>query len=141
MSHRSASTLDRLAVSDAMHPQILVCAAGTPLAQVAQMMAAEQVHRVVVEGTGPDASGWGIVSDLDVVAAGVGGRASEAAAATAAKDFLTVSADEKLSEAARLMVEHDASHLIVVHPRLARALGVLSTLHVASVIAATHLAT
>jgi predicted transcriptional regulator len=44
---------------------------------------------------------------------------------------VTVAAGEELARAARPMVEHEVSHLIVVEPHSTRPIGVLSTLDVA----------
>ena len=43
--------------------------------------------------------------------------------------------DEPLEQAVRKMIEHDASHLIVVDRRTGKAVGVVSTLDVAGVLA------
>ena len=57
-------------VSDAMHEGILTCDRDASLADVARTMAEERVHCVVVEsGSGESGPLWGIVSDLDLVAA------------------------------------------------------------------------
>ena len=46
-----------------------------------------------------------------------------------------VDASDDLARGARLMVEHDLSHLIVVEPRSTRPIGVLSTLDIARALA------
>ena len=52
-----------------------------------------------------------------------------------AREFLTVAPDEALERAAQMMLEHRATHLVVVDPETDRPLGVLSTLDVAGVLA------
>jgi CBS domain-containing protein len=130
-----APPFERATVSDAMHAEVLTCPAGAPLALVARIMATQRVHCVVVEGTEGDRRGWAIVSDLDLVAAGSGGRAAGTAGRSAATEFLTVTPDETLARAAQMMVEHETSHLIVIDPASDRALGVLSSLDVAGTMA------
>src|SRR6478736_2672389 len=67
----AALSLDSARVEDVMHPGVFTCLFETPLAEVARMMAAHQVHCVVGFGdaTEGDTRLWGIVSDRDVVAA------------------------------------------------------------------------
>jgi CBS domain-containing protein len=127
---------DRSKVSDAMNPEVLTCPRAAPLALVARMMATENVHCIVVEGSTEDGRGWAIVSDLDLVAASTGALEEGVAGSVAASEFLTVAPDEDLARAAQMMVEHETSHLIVVDPLSDRALGVLSTLDVARAMAA-----
>ncbi len=62
--HGFRHLLDRLKVKDAMHDQVIVCHAETPVAEVARTMAEKRIHRlIVVEGDHP----VGIVSSLDLV--------------------------------------------------------------------------
>src|SRR5262245_5863137 len=57
-------------VADAMHWGLVHCAPDTSLREVAALMAAERVHCVVViEDPDDRQSLWGIVTDLDLVAA------------------------------------------------------------------------
>jgi CBS domain-containing protein len=56
--------ITRLKVQDAMRDHVVVCAPNAPLAEVAQVMLAERIHRIiVVEGERP----VGIISSLDLV--------------------------------------------------------------------------
>ena len=126
---------ERAKVADAMHAEVLTCPADAPLALVAAIMAAERVHCVVVEEAEGDRQEWAVVSDLDLVAAGAAGLSESTAGMSAASEFLTVTPDERLTRAAQIMVEHEASHLIVVDPGSHRPLGVLSTLDVANAMA------
>jgi CBS domain-containing protein len=130
VTKRHVPSFGRATVSDAMDPQVLVCAAETPLALVAQMMALERAHRIVVEKAERSPRGWAIVSDLHLIAAAVGGDA-RTAGASAADDFVVVTPDETLGRAAQIMVEHQTTHIIVVDPSSDRPLGTLSTLDLA----------
>jgi CBS domain-containing protein len=124
-------------VADAMHAGVLTSDRDAPLSEVAKTMAREQVHCVVVEGGDRrDGPLWGIVSDLDLVAAAIVRDLDEqTAGGSAASPVVMVTAAETLERAAQLMTEHGTSHLIVTDATRARPVGVLSTLDVAAVLA------
>jgi CBS domain-containing protein len=126
-----------LHVGDAMHAGVLTCDRDAPLSEVAETMARELVHCVVVEGGGRrDGPLWGIVSDLDLVAAAtVRDLDEQTAGGSAASPVVMVTAGETLERAAQLMTEHGTSHLIVTDSTRARPVGVLSTLDIAAVLA------
>jgi CBS domain-containing protein len=121
-----------------MHEGVFTCSKDASLAYVAGLMAGRRVHCVVVTGDAGDPEGlWGIVSDLDLAAAAsVRDLDEQTAGATAATTPLTVRPDETIQRAAQLMTEHGATHLVVVD-RARRPVGVISTLDVAAVLAAT----
>lgn len=123
-----------LIVGQAMHAGVIVCPRDTPLATVAELMAAQRVHCVVVADDPDDAGSlWGVVSDLDLVAAAaVRDLDEQKADGTAASPALMVEPSETLLRAAQLMTEHATAHLVVVDPRTHRPVGVLSTLDVAA---------
>jgi CBS domain-containing protein len=140
MTAQSTSTPNRLELSirEAMHVGVLTCSRDAPLSVVAELMARYGVHCVVVTD-GPDdgAALWGVVSDLDLVAAAsVRDLGEQTAGATAATEALTIAPDETLGRAAQLMTEHGAAHLVVVDPQTLRPVGVLSTLDLAAVLSA-----
>ena len=122
-----------LVVGQAMHDGVVVCPRDTPLATVAELMAAHRVHCVVVADHPDDAGSlWGVVSDLDLVAAAaVRDLVEQKAGGTAASPALMVE-PAKLLRAAQLMTEHATAHLVVVDPITHRPVGVLSTLDVAA---------
>ncbi len=124
----------RILVSDAMHHGVLTCRRDASLAEVAELMAREHVHCVVVtddDGSDPDAL-WGIVSDLDLVAAAsVRELDEQTAGGTAATAALTVRPTETIQRAAQLMTEHATAHLVVDDDER-RPLGVISTLDIAA---------
>lgn len=129
----SRSTASELAVSGVMHYGVLTCTRDTSLRDVARLMSERRVHCVVVtdELEGADAL-WGLVSDLDLVAAaGVRDLDEQTAGATAATEALTLRPNETLQHAAQLMTEHGTSHLVVVDDTN-RPIGVVSTLDVAA---------
>jgi CBS domain-containing protein len=124
-------------VAAAMHAGVHTCDRDAPLTEVAAMMAEERIHCIVVEsGSGDGGPPWGIVSDLDLVAAAmVRDLDAQTAAGSAATPVLMVSPRETLERAAQLMTEHGSSHLIVVDPDQQLPVGVLSTLDIAAVLA------
>ena len=130
-----ATALDTIAVRDAMHEGVLSCPTDTPLSTVAEMMAANGVHCVVVTDL-DDVSVWGVVSDLDLVAAaGVRDLDAQSAGGSAATPALAIAPDDTLQRAAQVMTEHAATHLLVVDESSGRPVGVLSTLDVARILA------
>jgi CBS domain-containing protein len=135
-SYRSPA-FEHARVSDVMRPEVLTCPPDASLRTVAATMATEHVHCVVIggEGDGDGGRAWGLVSALDLV--GHAGRDLDdvTAGSAAAREFLTVAPDEALERAAQMMLEHRATHLVVVDPETDRPLGVLSTLDVAGVLA------
>jgi CBS domain-containing protein len=129
-----------LRVIDAMHPALITCSLESPLRTIARMMATYRVHAILVTSHGdeklPDGGLWGIVSDTDLLRAAEAGNVDEQPARTiAAQPVVTVATTEELARAAQVMVERDVSHLIVIEPRSARPVGVLSTLDVARALA------
>jgi CBS domain-containing protein len=133
-------SLGTLRVVDAMHPRLISCAPETRLRAVARMMATYRVHAILVTEPGDESSPgsgvWGVVSDTDLLRAAEAGDLDEQTAASIASTPVpTVTTDQRLAGAAGAMLEHEASHLIVVEPHTARPIGVLSTLDVARALA------
>jgi CBS domain-containing protein len=130
----------RLRVSDAMHTGVFVCDRETLLSEVAATMADERVHCVVVEsGSGDGGAPWGIVSDLDLIAAAtVRDLEEQTAGGSAATPVVMVTPEETLDRAVQLMTEHGTAHLVVVEARELQPIGVLSTLDIAAVLAEEH---
>jgi CBS domain-containing protein len=126
-------------VSDAMHPGVLFCEPETSLTDVARMMATHHVHCIVVmgvmHGAPMESLGWGIVSDLEVLRAGICDDAEPTAGALAREPLITVEPTMALREAGQLMLAHRVRHLVVVQPGTRRPIGVLSTADVAGVLA------
>jgi len=131
---------DSARVADAMSPGVISCPPETPLRVVARMMATFSVHSVFVfehrDEDDEDLQLWGVVSDLDLVAAGRLNVDERTAGGSAVTPLVTVATDAPLAEAAALMAEHGISHLAVVDPTSKRPVGVLSTLDIARSIAA-----
>src|SRR5262245_66223681 len=136
-SLRPDTAAARIRVEEVMHRGVLVPGRETPPAEIARLMAAYHVHAVVISDDPGDAAAlWGIVSDLDLVAAAsVRDLDEQVAGATAASPALMVDPGETLLRAAQLLTEHATTHLVVVDPQGARPIGVVSTLDVARALA------
>jgi CBS domain-containing protein len=132
-------SIEHATVADAMHPGILSCQADATLTDVAQMMATHHVHCVAVMGLAHDHSGesyvWGIISDLDLLRAGIPVGGEETAGALAQQPIISVKPTMSLRDASQLMVTHGVNHLVVIDPEARRPIGILSTLDVAGVLA------
>ena len=128
------SLLGSLTVADAMHHGIATCPPSAGLREVAELLSEHGVHCAVVAEAPDDESRtlWGIVSDVDLMR-GLGSPIPLTAGNLAALDLVTVTPQDDLQEAARLMAEHDIAHLIVMAD--GRPAGVVSTLDVARAVA------
>ncbi|HEY2542802.1 MAG TPA: CBS domain-containing protein [Gaiellaceae bacterium] len=126
-------------VEDAMSPGVISCPPETPLRVVARMMATFNVHSVFVfehrNEDDEDAQLWGIVSDLDLVAAARLDVDERTAGGSAVTPIVAVRTDARLAHAADLMAQHGVAHLAVVEPASGRPIGVISTLDIARAIA------
>ncbi len=129
-----APRFEHARVSDVMRAGALTCRSEAPLREVARTMAGHHIHCVVV-GEPAAPGSWRALSDLDLVAAIRGGGFAEQTAGDVARgELLTVTRDDGLEHAARLMTEHGTSHLVVVDDD-AQPIGMLSTLDVAGCVA------
>jgi CBS domain-containing protein len=132
-------TFEHATVADAMHPGILSCPPGASLTDVARVMATHHVHCVAVMGITADQRGeslvWGIVTDIDVVRAGVDTGKEPTAGDLATTEVVTVETGESLHTAAQAMIDSDLTHLVVTSAATGRPVGVLSSLDVAGVLA------
>ena len=130
-------SLERATVADAMHPGIVSCEPDATLPEVARIMSDHRIHCLVTIGVShqqPELFVWGIISDLDLLRAGIDG--TDATARTLANQpIVSAEATMPLREAGKLMLEHKVSHLVVIDPRRERPIGVLSSLDVAGALA------
>jgi CBS domain-containing protein len=131
--------LEHATVADAMHPGILWCDADATLTEVARIMSTHHVHCIVVRGAAEaeagEASVWGIISDFDLVRAGIGQDAPDTAAALARRQVIRVETTTPLREAAELMMTKGTGHVVAVNPQTGHPVGILSTLDIAGVLA------
>jgi CBS domain-containing protein len=132
-------SFDHARVADAMRPRVLTCEPETLLVTVAQRMATEHVHAIVVllETTSADGEvarrPWAVVTDHDVLRSAAA-IADKTAGEVATGEVLLAGPDEPLPDVAQRMLEHGTSHAVVVEPRTGRPVGVLSTLDIAGIL-------
>jgi CBS domain-containing protein len=127
-------------VRDAMRPNVLTCDPATPLVTVAQRMAGEHIHAIVVMADGVDAGRaagrkpWAVLTDRDVLRCAA--RIEELTAGEAATgELLRANPDDRLADVGERMLDHAVSHALVVDPGTDRPVGVVSTLDVAGILA------
>ena len=131
-------SLQNATVSDAMHPGILACEPDATLTEVAQMMATNHVHCVAVIGVSheePRCGVWSVISDLDLVRAGIRNGQTASAGSIAQQPLVTVQPSMPLRTAGDLMLTHRVTHLVVVESGSQRPIGILSTADLAGVLA------
>lgn len=132
-------SLDHATVGDAMHPGILSCHTETPLTEVARMMADHRVHCIAVMAVSHGESGdpmvYGIISDLDVVRAGIRVGSDETAGPLAQQPVISVKPATPLRQAGELMLTHATDHLVVCDPETQIPIGILSTYDLIGVLA------
>ncbi len=132
-----AETLDHVRVRDVMSAPIVTCAADVPLREVAELMTRNRIHCVVVLAE-PAARGdvgepWGVIAELDLVAAAPFDDDATNAGRVAGTPVVTIDPDEPLGRAALLMSEYATAHLVVVDADGAPA-GIISALDVAGAV-------
>lgn len=130
---REAPEFGTFTVLNALQLRLIDCRADADVRTIARQMAEHNVHCVIVRGTEPE--GWGIVSDLDLMAALRPELSGATAGQLAATDSLVVDPTDSLERAAQLMSEHQTTHAVVVDPVTSRPIGILSTLDVARFLA------
>jgi CBS domain-containing protein len=121
-------------VADVMRAGLITCQPQTRLRGVAQAMAANHVHTVVVVDPGAEdpPGSWRVIHDTDLLrraAEGPDGRAIDVATSP-----VTIGMDEPVTRAAQLMSEQRTRHLLAIdedgHP-----IGVVSSLDLAAALA------
>lgn len=124
-----AGAASELPVGALMSEGLITSPISESLAVAAARMSANRIHAVLVESEG---DAFGVLTDADLLAAlGAGQDPEEVTVGSlAATEPLTITADAKAGEAARLMHEHGISHLFVVDPA-ERPVGVVSSLDLA----------
>ena len=123
-------------VEDVMTKGIVTCGPEASLGDVARMLIGYGIHCLVV--TYPPSRGgrerWGVISDLDLVAAAGTDQTAGEAART---DVVSVPSDAPLARAAKRMVEYGVHHLVVVEPETAYPIGIVSTTGLTRALAVT----
>jgi CBS domain-containing protein len=122
--------LETYTVLNALQMGLIERPADADIRSVAEAMSEHSVHSVIVRGIQRRRS-WGIVSDLDLMAAMAPELADATAGQIAATEPLIVEPSETLGRAAQLMAEHQIAHLVVVDPMTDEPVGILSSLDIA----------
>ena len=131
-------SFEHATAADAMRPCVLTCTPQTPLVTVAQRMAGEHVHALVVMGArgrdGDERRAWGVLSDRDLLR---NARSVEELTAgdVATPSILEIRPGDSLADVADRMVAAGTSHAIVEEPSTGRPVGVVSTLDIAGILA------
>jgi CBS domain-containing protein len=122
-------------VADVMRAGLITCQPDTRLRGVAQAMAANHVHALVVIDPGADdpPNSWRVVYDIDVLKLAASGN-DDQRAIDAAQQPVTIAMDATAKDAAGLMHEHGTRHLIVLDEE-GRPSGVVSSLDLAATLA------
>ena len=115
-------------VGAAMHRGVLAARATAAPRHVAAMMAANEIHAVVVSDVGPAR----VRTDLDVIASVLAGHVTVHRSETG---FPEVGVHEPLSAAVAQMVRRDCSHILVSEGGSTLPVGVVSSFDVAAVVA------
>lgn len=125
--------LDQIRVEDVMHAGLVGCSPSTPLPVIAQILAEERIHCVVVHGLERTREGerltWGVINDRDLVRALDAGDGGVTAAQLAMPAEPTVDVAEPLDRAVQLMASYDVSHVLVLEKGYP--VGIVSALDVA----------
>jgi CBS domain-containing protein len=129
-----APAFENATVLDAMRLGVISCSPDSSLREIARVLATYRVHSVVISDTEGDRP-WGIVTDIDLAAAADKDLDKVRARDIWRGELVTVTADDELGRAARLMADHAVAHLVVVQPHSGQPVGVLSTLDLAGVLA------
>lgn len=136
--HETGRTLRAARVSDVMSTELVTCAAEVPLAEAAELMTRHRIHSLVVllpadEGDRLERR-WGVLSDLDLVAAAPWDVEAMTAGSVAASPTVVVAPDESLAAAALAMAENATAHLLVAERGGGEPVGILSALDVAGAV-------
>jgi CBS domain-containing protein len=96
------------------------------------------VHCLAVVGIShdePQCGVWSVISDLDLVRAGLRDGEQLTARQIAEQPLVTVEPSMPLRKAGELMLANEISHLVVIQPGTQRPIGILSTADMAGVLA------
>lgn len=112
---------------------VISCTPDAPVSEVAELMAVNTVHAIVViDDQAPEPP---VISDLDLISAVASDHFDQLRARDiAGKEAVSLTEDGTLAEAARLLSEHRVSHLIVRNEHR-DPVGIVSTLDLAAAIA------
>lgn len=135
----AAAALDAVRVEDAMSSRVVSCPPDATVSALARTMVDEHIHCVVVAGIVKAAGGerlsWGVLTDRDLLDAALEGAAGLTAGDIARPHVEIVDRTDTMRQAAELMRRLGTSHLVVADRLTGDAVGVISSLDVAGVLA------
>jgi CBS domain-containing protein len=133
---QTIARLEKRTLSDHASAGVISCTPDTPLSEVAELMAVNTVHAIVV--VDDVAAEPPIISDLDLISALASGHFDDLRAGDiAGTEAVSLAQDDSLARAAQILAEHRVSHLIVRNERR-EPIGIVSTLDLAAAIAAAN---
>jgi CBS domain-containing protein len=124
-------------VADVMRQRLASCSTDASLEHVRELMAEHGDRCVVVTADAGDGGApWGVVSDLDLVAAAlVRPLAEQTAGVSATTPAVTVAPRDTVLRAGRLMLAQGVPFLVVVEPSTGLPVGIVATLDLATFLA------
>jgi CBS domain-containing protein len=125
-------------VEAVMSRRLLRCPPEATVREVASLMARESIHCVVVEDLMAEEGGvrgWGMISDLDLATVAPGDVDRLTAAEIAATEPVMTRLGDSLERVARLMSDHQVTHVLVTGGEPPTPRGVVSTLDLARALA------
>jgi CBS domain-containing protein len=133
-THASELPLGSYTVLNALQMNLVECEADADVRSIARAMADNSIHCVIVRGIERrdrhgNRIGWGIVSDIDLMAGLRPGWVQATAGELAASEVLVLQPSDTLEHAAQVMADHETTHVVVVDG--GEPTGILSTLDVA----------
>lgn len=121
----AANVLDRVRVGDCMRAGIFTCDREATGPELAAMMASLRIHALALRGAPSEA--LVVISDLDLIA-GIAERPDRfTAGELPSARSVTIARTRTLRDAAALMAQHAAAHLIVIDEASGHPVGVLSS--------------
>lgn len=139
LADTAAAALDAVRVEDAMSNRVVSCPPDATVGALARTMVDERIHCVVVAGIVKAAAGerlsWGVLTDRDLLDAALEGPTGLTAGDLARPHVEIVDRTETMRQAAELMRRLGTSHLVVADRLTGDAVGVISSLDVAGVLA------
>jgi CBS domain-containing protein len=135
----SPTPLGETPVADVMHPGIVSCQRDSTAIEIARLMSAAAVHSVAVLSPSPeqlhDPLIWGIVTDLNLLAALAEDTTTATAESLATEQVIRIRSTDTVNDAASAMVRYNAHHLVVIDPETNAPIGILSTVDIGSALA------
>jgi CBS domain-containing protein len=122
------------AVGDVMRAGLITCQPETRLRGIAQAMAANHVHTIVVVDPGAEdpTGSWRVIHDVDLLQLAI--TRPDARAREIASEPVLISVEEPATRAAELMAENRTRHLLATDDE-GRPIGVVSSLDLAAALA------